>query len=76
MGEIFILNKIWVPDKIYFDRHFAWLKYFTYHLVPILAPNCKQHILSLVCYSLAKLCVKSVYLNLFKWRGHEVHETF
>jgi hypothetical protein len=28
----------------YFGRHFAWLKYFAYHLVPLLAPNCKQHI--------------------------------
>jgi hypothetical protein len=25
---------------------FAWLKYFTYHPVPVLAPNYKQHILS------------------------------
>jgi hypothetical protein len=34
-------------QNIYFGRHFAWLKYFTYHLqlVPVLAPNCKQHIL-------------------------------
>jgi hypothetical protein len=31
--------------------HFAWLKYFTYHFVPVLAPNYKQHILSrAVCY--------------------------
>jgi hypothetical protein len=30
----------------YFGRHFAWLKYFTYHLVPILAPNYKHGILS------------------------------
>jgi len=57
------------------------LKYFTYHLVPVLAPNYKQHILSpakvrKVCYSLAELYVKSVYLNLFGWRGREVHETF
>jgi hypothetical protein len=29
-----------------------------------------------VCYSLAELRVKSVYLNLFGWRGREVHETF
>jgi hypothetical protein len=41
-----------------FARHFAWLKYLTYHLllVSVLAPNCKQHILSpakirKVCYS-------------------------
>jgi hypothetical protein len=30
---------------IYFGRHFAWLKYFTYHLVPVLARNYKQDIL-------------------------------
>jgi hypothetical protein len=43
---------------MYFGRHFAWLKYFAYHLVPVLAPNYKLHILSpanarKVCYSLA-----------------------
>jgi hypothetical protein len=63
-------------------RHLAWLKYlyFTYHLVvPILAPNYKQHILSpakfrKLCYSLAKLYVISVYLNLFGGGGRKVHE--
>jgi len=47
MRDIFILNEIWAQDKIYFGKHFAWLKYFTYHLllVPVLAPNYKQHIL-------------------------------
>jgi hypothetical protein len=30
----------------YFGRHFAWLKYFIYRLVSVLAPNYKQHILS------------------------------
>jgi hypothetical protein len=30
---------------IYIGRHFAWLTYFTYHLVPVLAPNYNQHIL-------------------------------
>jgi hypothetical protein len=59
---------------IYFDRDFAWLKYFIYRLVLLLAQNYKQHILSLaevikVCYSLAELYVKCVYLNLFMWRG-------
>jgi hypothetical protein len=59
---------------MYIDRHFAWLKYFTYHLVPVLAPNYKQHILSpaevrKLCYSLAELYVKCVYLNLFGGRG-------
>jgi hypothetical protein len=28
----------------YFDK--LWFKYFTCHLVPVLAPNYKQHILS------------------------------
>jgi hypothetical protein len=60
--------------NIYFDRLFAWLKRFTYHLVPVLAPNCKQHILSpaeviKLCYSLAELYVKCDYLNLFRFRG-------
>jgi hypothetical protein len=45
------------------------LKYFTYHLAPLLAANYKQHILSTakrrkVCYSLAEFYVISVYLNL------------
>jgi GH25 family lysozyme M1 (1,4-beta-N-acetylmuramidase) len=53
-----------------FDRHFAWLKYFAYHLVPVLASNYKQNVLSQakvrkVCYSLAEHYVKSVYLNVF-----------
>jgi hypothetical protein len=33
--ERFILNEIWAHYKIYFGRHFAWLKYFTYRLVPV-----------------------------------------
>jgi hypothetical protein len=64
---IFILNEIWHKINIYFGEHFACLKYFTYHLllVPVLAPNYKQHILSpatvrKVCYSLAERYVKSV----------------
>jgi hypothetical protein len=41
----------------------------------------KQHILSQqkvrnVCYSLAEIYVKSVYLDLFRWRGREVRKTF
>jgi hypothetical protein len=53
---------------MYFDSHFAWLQYFTYRLVPVLAPNYKQNILSpakirKVCYSLADFYVKCVYLN-------------
>jgi hypothetical protein len=59
----------------------AWFKHFTYHLVPVLARNHKQHILSpaevrKVRYSLAELYVRSVYLNLFGWRERELHETF
>jgi hypothetical protein len=62
------------------DRHFAWLKYFTYRLVPILTPNYKLHILSpaevrKVCYSLAELYVKYVYLNLIWRKGRDVNET-
>jgi hypothetical protein len=54
--------------------NFAWLKYFTHLLVLVLAPNYKQHILlptkvRKVSYSLAELYVKSIYLNLFGWRG-------
>jgi hypothetical protein len=69
MRDIFILNQIWAHGKFVY-RYFAWMKYFTYQLVPVLAPNYKQHILSSakvtkVCYSLAELYVRSVYLNLF-----------
>jgi hypothetical protein len=77
---IFILNEIWAQDKnIYFGKHFDWLKYFTYHLVLVLAPNYKQHILSpaevrKVFYSLSELYVKSVYLNS-GGGGCEVHKT-
>jgi hypothetical protein len=74
MRDIFILNEIWAQHKTYIFRHFAWLKYFTYHLVAVLARNYKQRILSStkvrkVCYSLAKLYVRSVNLNLFWWMG-------
>jgi hypothetical protein len=69
--------------KCIFGRHFAWLKYFTYHLllVPVLTPNYKQHILSptevrKVCYLLAEIYVKSLYFNLFGWRGRNAHEIF
>jgi hypothetical protein len=49
--------------------------------VPVLAPNCKQHILSpakvrKVCYSLAELYVTSVYFNLIGWRGREFIKPF
>jgi hypothetical protein len=54
--------------------------YFTYNLEPALAPNYKQYILlsaklRKVCYSLPELYAKSLYLNLFDWKGREVHET-
>jgi hypothetical protein len=59
---------------VYFGRHFAWFKYFTYCLVPVLALNYKQHILlpanvRQVCYLLTELHVKCVYFNVFGWRG-------
>jgi hypothetical protein len=47
MRDIFILDDTWTPDNIIFGMHFAWLKYFTYQLVVMLAPNKKQHILQL-----------------------------
>jgi hypothetical protein len=47
----------------------TWLKYFTYHLAPVLAPNYKQQILprakgTKLCYSLAELLGK-IYLFQF-----------
>jgi hypothetical protein len=74
MWGIFIFNEIRAQGEIYFGRHFSWLKYFTYHSVPVLAPNYKQHILSPatvreLCYSLVEIYVRSVYLNVFKRRG-------
>jgi hypothetical protein len=75
MRDIFILNEIWVQGKIHYDRHFAWLKYFTNRLVPVLAPNYKQHILS-PAEVRTELYVKCVYLNVFGWKGRDVHDTF
>jgi hypothetical protein len=74
MWDIFILNEIRAQGKIYFGTHFSCLKYFTYHLVPVLVQNYKQHILSMVtvtelCYSLVEIYVRSVYLNVFKRKG-------
>jgi hypothetical protein len=68
---IFVLNEICAQGKIYVLVDFAWSKYFAYDLVPVQAPNCKQHILSLTevrksCYSLAEHYVKSVYLNCIR----------
>jgi hypothetical protein len=73
-GHIYLGRNMSATENIYFGRHFAWLKYFTYRLVTVLAPNYKQHILSpaklrKVSYLLAELYVRSVYLNLFGWRG-------
>jgi hypothetical protein len=75
-----IKNIYILVHTLYFGTHFAWLKYFTHHLVPVMAPNYNQHIFSpaedrKVCYSLAELYVRSVYLNVFLWRGRDVHET-
>jgi hypothetical protein len=66
---------------MYFGRHFAWLGYFTHHLVPVLAQSYKWHFFLLdevrkVCYSLAELYVTCVYLNLFECWGHGGRETF
>jgi hypothetical protein len=48
---------------MYFGWNFAWLKYFTYRLVPALSP--KTHFVAVkvrkVCYSLAELYVKCVF---------------
>jgi hypothetical protein len=56
------------------------MKYFIYHLVSLLALNSNQLILPpaevrKVCYSLAELYIKSVYLNVLGRGVHEVHET-
>jgi hypothetical protein len=64
----YILIEIWTQDKnIYFGKGLAWLKYFTYQLLPVLAPNYKQHVLPSgevrkVCYSLAELYVKFEFI--------------
>jgi hypothetical protein len=47
-GGFYFERNMGARKNMFFDRHFAWLKYFTYRflLVSILAPNYKQHILS------------------------------
>jgi hypothetical protein len=40
---MFILNEIEAQGKIFILAGTAWLKFFTCHLVPVLAPNYKQH---------------------------------
>jgi hypothetical protein len=46
MRDIDFERNMGARQNIHFGKHFAWLKYFTYHLVPVLAANYKQHILS------------------------------
>jgi hypothetical protein len=69
-GELIVWGTylFWMKYGFKVKRPFAWLKYFTNHLVPVVAPNYKQHILW-KCYPLAGLYVKCVYFNLFGWRG-------
>jgi hypothetical protein len=37
MKDIYFERNMGERQNIYFSRHFAWLKYFTYRLVPVLA---------------------------------------
>jgi hypothetical protein len=55
-GHIY-LDEIRAQLNIYIGRHFAWLKYCTYHLllVPVLAANYKQEILSQAKVSFSSL---------------------
>jgi hypothetical protein len=46
-GHIYFERNTDTRQNIYFGRKFAWLKYFTYHLVPVPALNYKQRMLSL-----------------------------
>jgi hypothetical protein len=46
-GTYLFYTKYGCKVNIYFGRKFVCLKYFTCQLVPVLAPNYKQHILSL-----------------------------
>jgi hypothetical protein len=65
---------------MYFHKHFAWLKYFTYHLVPVQALNYRQHILSpaeirKVCYFLMELLAVeggATFMKHFEW-GHKLY---
>jgi hypothetical protein len=45
-GHTYFERNMDARQHIYFRRHFAWLKHFTYQSVSILAPKYKQHILS------------------------------
>jgi hypothetical protein len=83
MKVIFILSEILAQNNIHiywYVGYFAWLKYFTHPLVPVLAPKYNQRILSLakvrkVYYSLADLYVKPFYFYLIVCRGREDLET-
>jgi hypothetical protein len=46
-GRVYFERNMGSGSSIHFGRHFAWLKYFTSQLVPVLAENYKQYILSL-----------------------------
>jgi hypothetical protein len=40
-GHLYFERNMGARWNMYFNRHFAWLKYFTYRSVPVLAPNYK-----------------------------------
>jgi hypothetical protein len=46
MRDTFILKEVWAQHETFF-KQYAWMTHFTYHLVPVLALNYKQPILSL-----------------------------
>jgi hypothetical protein len=46
MRDIYFERNINARQNVYFVRRFAWLKYFYHSVVPVLAPNYKQYILS------------------------------
>jgi hypothetical protein len=45
MRDIYFERNISARQNKNFGRHFVWLKYFTYHLVPVLAPNYTQYVI-------------------------------
>jgi hypothetical protein len=71
----FTLNELREQHKIHILVALCLVEMFFLSLsVSVLAPNYKKHIFSpaevrKVCYSIAELYVKSVYLNLFCWSG-------
>jgi hypothetical protein len=64
MRDIYCERNMGLRWNTYFGRHFAWLKYFTYHLVLVTTQNYKQHILSLT--KLGFLSV-SQHVDYWKW---------